>query len=157
MDPTTWQAPLGVVVGALFVIVMARANGTYWLGRAMLAGTRRTRWRRLLETRGYQVGAKFLNRWGPAAVTLSFLTIGIQTMVNLAAGISRMPLRRYLPAVILGCVIWAFMYGTVGFVGFLAIKELWAWNPALTIALGVVAVVLVAVSLLYRGRSKAQT
>ncbi len=147
MDPTTWQAPFAVVVGALFVIVMLRANATYWLGRAITAGTGRSKWSRILETRAYATGSRWLNRWGPPAVALSFLTVGIQTMVNLSAGVVRMPLRRYLPSVAVGSVIWAFMYGTVGFAGFVAVKRLWAVNPALTIGaaillVGVLAVVL---------------
>ena len=134
-DPTTWEAPFAVVVIAMFCIVMARANGTYWLGRALAAGARRSRWEKVLESRHYATGARWLNRWGAPAVSLSFLTIGIQTMVNLAAGVARMPLRRYLPAVIVGCVMWAFLYGTVGFIGWVAVGALWDRSPALTVAL----------------------
>ena len=134
-EPTTWDAPLAVVVLALFVIVMLRANGTYWLGRALAAGARRSRWEKMLESRHYATGARWLNRWGAPAVSLSFLTIGIQTMVNLAAGVAQMPLRRYLPAVIVGCVMWAFLYGTVGFIGWVAVGALWDRSPALTVAL----------------------
>ncbi len=134
-EPTTWDAPLAVVVLALFVIVMLRANGTYWLGRALAAGARRSRWEKVLESRHYATGARWLNRWGAPAVSLSFLTIGIQTMVNLAAGVAQMPLRRYLPAVIVGCVMWAFLYGTVGFIGWVAVGALWDRSPALTVAL----------------------
>ena len=151
-DPTTWDAPFGVVVLALFVIVMLRANGTYWLGRALAAGARRSRWEKLLESRHYATGARWLNRWGPPAVSLSFLTIGIQTMVNLAAGVAQMPLRRYLPAVTVGCVLWAFMYGTVGFIGWMAVAALWQRSPALTVALLTVAVAGVVWALARRDR-----
>lgn len=136
MDPRDWQAPLAVIVGALFLIVMARANATYWLGRAIVAGTARSRWARVVDSRAYRVGADWLNRWGAPAVTVSFLTIGVQTMVNLAAGVTRMPLRRYVPAVTVGCVIWALMYGTVGFVGFVAVERMWAWSPSVTLVAG---------------------
>lgn len=149
MDPTTWQAPFAVVVGALFIIVMLRANATYWLGRAITAGTGRSRWSRILETRAYATGARWLNRWGPPAVALSFLTIGIQTMVNLSAGVARMPMRRYLPSVTVGSIIWAFLYGTVGFAGFVAVQRLWQASPALTMG-GVVLLVLVLVFVLTR-------
>ena len=47
-------------------------------------------------------------RWGAPVVTLSFLTVGIQTLVNLAAGVMRMPLRRYIPALTVGAILWAF-------------------------------------------------
>ena len=147
MDPTTWQAPFAVVVGALFVIVMLRANATYWLGRAIIAGTGRSRWSRLMDGRAYAVGAGWLNRWGAPAVALSFLTVGVQTMVNLSAGVARMPMRRYLPSVAVGSVIWAFMYGTVGFAGFVAVKRLWAINPALPIGAAVLLMTVLAVVL----------
>lgn len=149
MDPTTWQAPFALVVGALFIIVMLRANATYWLGRAIAAGTGRSRWRRILDTKAYATGARWLNRWGPPAVALSFLTIGIQTMVNLSAGVARMPLRRYLPSVTVGSVIWAFLYGTVGFAGFVAVQRLWEASLFLTVG-GVVLLVVVLVFVLTR-------
>ena len=147
MDPTKWQAPFIVVVGALFVIVMLRANATYWLGRAIVARTGRSRFSRVLDSRAYAVGATWINRWGAPAVALSFLTIGVQTMVNLAAGAARMPMRRYLPSVVVGSVAWAFLYGTVGVVGFIAVRSLWGINPALTIGLGVLLIVVIAVLL----------
>lgn len=150
MNPTTWQAPFAVVVGALFVIVMLRANATYWLGRAILAGAGRSRWSRILDSRAYAVGAGWINRWGAPAVALSFLTVGVQTMVNLSAGVARMPMRRYLPSVAVGSVIWAFMYGTVGFVGLIAVRRMWAYSPALTVSAGVVFVAVLAVVLTRR-------
>lgn len=148
MNPTTWQVPFAVVVGALFVIVMLRANATYWLGRAIIAGTGRSRWARVLDSRPYAVGASWINRWGAPAVALSFLTVGVQTMVNLSAGVARMPLRRYLPSVAIGSVAWAFLYGTVGFAGFVAVKRLWEMYPTLTVVAGVLilAVVCIAVT-----------
>ncbi|GAA4903073.1 hypothetical protein GCM10025789_22350 [Tessaracoccus lubricantis] len=137
-DPSTWDAPLALVVSALFVIVMLRANATYWLGRGIAAGARRTRLVRLMESRHYATGERWLNRWGAPAVSVSFLTVGIQTMVNLAAGATRMPLRRYLPAVTVGCIMWAFLYGTVGMIGFRAIGLLWARSPWWVLALALV-------------------
>lgn len=60
-------------------------------------------------------------RWGAPAVTLCFLTIGIQTAVITAAGVMRMPLRRFVPAALLGSLMWAALYTTVG----LAAWEAW--------------------------------
>lgn len=135
-NPLSWDgAPLLAVVAALWVIGMARANGTYWLGRAIASGTARTRWRKLLETRHYATAQRWLNRWCAPAVTFSFLTIGIQTMVNLGAGAMKMSLKRYLPAVAAGCVMWAFMYGTIGFIGWIALARLWQISPWLVLLL----------------------
>lgn len=57
-------------------------------------------------------------------VPLCFLTLGVQAAVNASAGVSRMPLRRYLPAVTVGALAWALMYTTIG----MAISG-W-WGPA---------------------------
>lgn len=137
MDPTQWDAPFPIIVGALFVIVMARANATYWVGRFLNRGASHTRARALLESPGYQRAVDRLHRWGAPVVTFSFLTVGVQTMINLAAGATRMPLRRYLPAVSVGCVIWALIYGTVGFIGFQALALLWERAPILTVVIAV--------------------
>ncbi|MFT3887030.1 MAG: VTT domain-containing protein [Arachnia sp.] len=139
-DPTSWDAPYAIVVAALWVIVMLRANGTYWLGRGIAAGARKTKAARLLESKHYARGAGWLNRWGAPAVSLSFFTIGIQTMVNLAAGVTKMPLRRYLPAVAVGCVAWAFIYGTVGFIGWVGLQELWLRSPAAVVVVGAIGI-----------------
>lgn len=141
MNPFEWEAPYLVVVAGLFVIVMLRANGTYWLGRLVQDGARRTRrLGRLMRTPGYEAAVERLNRWGPLVVSASFLTVGVQTLVNLAAGGTRMPLRRYLPAVTAGCVLWAFLYGTVGFIGFEALALLWQRFPWAAVGLAVAVV-----------------
>lgn len=136
MNPLQWDAPWLVVAGALFLIVMARANATYWLGRLALAGARRSRWSDVVDSPKYQRAALLIERWGPPAVTLSFLTIGIQTLVNLSAGAARMPMRRYLPAVTLGCMIWAGWYATVGVAGWTALAAVWVRSPALALGVG---------------------
>ncbi len=43
MNPLDWNASWPIVFGALFCIVMARANATYWAGRAIVMGAERTR------------------------------------------------------------------------------------------------------------------
>lgn len=132
--------PFGVAVAALFAIVMIRVNVTYWLGRGAVAGFAHTRFGASLQQPSLQQPSlqqskaaraqAFIQRWGPYAVVLSFLTIGLQTAVNLAAGAARMPLRRYLPAAIGGSIIWALLYATIG----LAALEAWlavaATSPA---------------------------
>jgi membrane protein DedA with SNARE-associated domain len=73
-------------------------------------------------------------RWGAPVVTLSFLTVGIQTLVNLAAGVMRMPLRRYLPALTIGAILWAFLYATMGFATFAAWRRVYELSPAVAVA-----------------------
>ena len=113
--------PFGVALAALFAIVMIRVNATYWIGRGAVAGFSHTRFGNSLQGPKAARAQALIQRWGPYAVVLSFLTIGLQTAVNLAAGAARMPLRRYLPAAVAGSVIWALLYATIG----LAALEAW--------------------------------
>lgn len=140
MDPTQWDAPYPAVVAALFVIVMLRANGTYWLGRAGAAGARRTRLATMMESPGYLRAAERIDRYGPPVIAFSFLTIGFQTLANLAAGATGMKQRHYLPAVTIGCVLWAFLYGTLGTVGVDLFGRLYTISPSWAITLGVLVV-----------------
>src|SRR5699024_3544710 len=111
------EQPFAIAFGTLFVIVMLRANATYWLRRgARYGGTLSETLAHRLEGPTMQRAQRFSARFGVIAVPLSFLTIGIQTAINFSAGFTRMPLRRYLPAVAVGCVLWALLYSTVGMV-----------------------------------------
>lgn len=106
--------PLATAYGILFAIVMARANATYWVARGLRTGADRTRASRLIRHGRVVAAEAFVQRWGAAAVPLSFFTVGLQTAVNATAGAIRMPLRRYLPAVIIGSLIWATIYSALG-------------------------------------------
>lgn len=130
--------PFPLTVTGLFLIVFVRANATYWLGRAANAGASRTRVRRLLRSSGFRRAQGLLERWGAPVIAVSFLTVGFQTVVNLAAGTMRMPLRRYLPAMVVGSALWAFLYATVGFVTFAALRRLWELSPVSAIVVVVV-------------------
>jgi membrane protein DedA with SNARE-associated domain len=137
--------PFAWVVGTLFVIVLLRAGGTYALGRGVLAGVGRTRMSRLVRTPAFARAERLVERWGAPVVVGCFLTVGIQTVVNLAAGVTRMPLRRYLPALAVGGLLWALLYATVASAGFAALRSLYALSPVTAI------VVLVALVLALAG------
>jgi membrane protein DedA with SNARE-associated domain len=129
-----WEGwPYPVAVAALFVVVMLRAGGTYALGRAAHAGVRRSRLSRIMAKPRFARMQQLVARWGAPVVTLSFLTVGIQTLVNLAAGVLRMPLRRYLPALVVGAILWAFLYATVGFASFAAWRRVYELSPLVAI------------------------
>ena len=125
--------PFPVAFGVLFVIVMLRANATYWLGRGAESGAERTRLSKMLASPKFRRAQDFVSRWGAPIVTVSFLTVGIQTLINLAAGVARMPLRRYLPAVTLGSILWALLYATVGFVTIAGWLKLYELSPVATL------------------------
>lgn len=137
------QLPIGWAYLTLFVIVMLRANATYWAGRLLVAGGRRSaRIEQFLEGPTMAKAQRFSHRWGVLAVPLSFLTIGIQTAVNLSAGALRMPLTRYLPAVTLGCLMWALVYSTIGLAAVQTVLLALASSPwaLVALAIGVVAI-----------------
>jgi membrane protein DedA with SNARE-associated domain len=133
--------PFPLAVGALFVIVLLRAGGTYALGRAARSGAGRTsRVQRLVDSPRFVRAQDLVARWGAPVVVLSFLTVGFQTLANLAAGIGKMPLRRYLPALVIGGLIWALLYATVGLITLAALAHLYEISPVGAILGGLVLV-----------------
>jgi hypothetical protein len=78
------------LLAALFVIVLVRAQATYWVARAVVTGAASRRWGRWLESPALKRASALLARYGAPAVTVSFLTVGLQTMINAAAGAARM-------------------------------------------------------------------
>jgi membrane protein DedA with SNARE-associated domain len=125
-----WRGwPYPIAVAALFLVVILRAGATYAIGRAAQEGVRRSRLARLMAKPRFARMQQAVAKWGAPVVTLSFLTVGIQTLVNLAAGAMRMPLRRYLPALTVGAILWAFLYATVGLATFAAWRRVYELSP----------------------------
>ncbi|TKR22485.1 hypothetical protein FA014_16230, partial [Cellulomonas hominis] len=84
-------------------------------GSAPTAGAAaRARVRRLMRTSTARRGLALVHRFGPFAVTLAYLTVGVQTAVFVGSGMLRMPYPRFLAASVPGSVAWAFVWGTVG-------------------------------------------
>jgi membrane protein DedA with SNARE-associated domain len=129
-----WKGwPYPVAVAALFVVVMLRAGATYAIGRAAQEGVRRSRLARVMSKPRFARMQQAVARWGAPVVIVSFLTVGIQTLVNLAAGVMRMPLRRYIPALIVGSILWAFLYATVGFASFAGWRRVYETSPTVAV------------------------
>ena len=132
--------PFLVTVGVLFLIVLLRAQGTYWLGRMAAVGALRSRWADRVTGPRMTATVERLHRWGWPLVTLSFFTVGMQTVVNAAAGLTRMAWPRYTAAMVPGCVAWALIYATVGFAAVEAALALATRSPwALVVVLIVLA------------------
>ena len=136
-----WRGwPFPAAVAMLFVVAMLRAGATYALGRATQTGARRTRVARLMVRRGFTRVQDLVARWGAPVVTLSFLTVGVQTLVNLVAGMTQMPLHRYVPALAAGSLLWGLLYATVGFAGVTAWWLLYQRSPLAALVLLVLVV-----------------
>ena len=144
--------PFALVVSVLFVIVLLRAQVTYWLGRGVTEGVLRTAMAGRISGPRTARAIAALNRWGLPLVTVSFLTIGFQTVVNAAAGLIRMPWVRYTLAMLIGCLAWALIYATVGIAAFEAAVALAARSP-LALA-GVLALVVIVVGALVVARRR---
>lgn len=100
-----------------------------------------------------------VNRWGAPVIALSFLTVGFQTAANAAAGLTRMPVRRYLPALAIGGLAWATIYATVGLAAIalwvdLFLRSPWAAVAALVLLAGIVVALIVRRR---RGRSEGRS
>ncbi|PWH05566.1 hypothetical protein DEO23_13485 [Brachybacterium endophyticum] len=136
--------PLVPGVALLWLVVLCRAGGTYLLGRGAHRLAHRGRLARLVESPSVERAIGIVNRYGAPVVALSFLTIGFQTAANLSAGLTRMPLVRYLPALVVGGFAWALIYATVGLAVVVAWIELFLVSPwvAVLVLVIVLAVVL---------------
>jgi membrane protein DedA with SNARE-associated domain len=148
--------PFAITFGVLFLIVLLRAQATYWLGRGVTAGVLHTRWSAKITGPRTTKAIAALNRWGLPLVTVSFLTVGFQTVVNAAAGLIRMPWIRYTIAMLIGCIAWALIYATVGFVAIEAGLALAAHSPWALVAVAVLVVAAIVAIVLYRRRKSGQ-
>ncbi|WP_402469328.1 DedA family protein [Isoptericola aurantiacus] len=122
--------PFWAVYAVAFCIVAARAQATYLLGRGVARGMGGTRVADLLAGPRAVAVVERIHRWGPPAVTVSFLTVGVQTVVNLAAGYLRMPFGRYCVALFFGCLVWAAVWTTIGTAAVYAAIWLFLLHPA---------------------------
>lgn len=139
--------PWYIVIPTLWAGAMIRSNATHWLGR----GTRRgagALWRRYRPEsasaqtqRRRPLAERLLRTLGPLAVVIGFLTVGLQTAIMFTSGVVRMPLKRFVPATMIGSLFWALIYATIGMAALeafvLALTGSW-WGALLL--LGVVAV-----------------
>ena len=92
-------------------IGLLRTSIVYALGYLAATGSARLeRIRNAMQTPLYTRATAMINRWGAYAVPLCFLTVGLIT-----TGFTKMPMRRWLPGMLLGTLIWAIIYVTIGF------------------------------------------
>lgn len=150
--------PVGIAVVLLFFIVLARSHATYWAGRGVTRGAQYVHesdrgfawWRSTIQhlerwtsTRAAQRGLDLVRRWGAVAVTLAYLTVGLQTAVFASAGLIRMRYLRFTIASIPGSIAWAVIWATVGFGAVWAGVRLFVASPVA----GVAVVLLLAVAI----------
>lgn len=143
---------VALTAGALYVIVLLRAGGTFAVGWLAGAGARRSRLAARFSSERFQRVERAIQRWGAPVVAVSFLTVGFQTAANFLAGSMRMPLPRYLPALFLGGAAWALLYATVGIGALDMLGRVFAGSTALGVAVVVALLLAVCGVVAYRKR-----
>ncbi|CAM2856131.1 DedA family protein [Actinomyces slackii] len=118
--------PYGWLFAFFWCLGMMRSHTMYWIGRGITAGTAHSRWAGVLETPLYATAQAWAARWGVLAIPMSFLTVGLQSCIQISAGVTRMRLGLYSPAAAAGSVVWAAVYTTVG----MAVIAAWLSSPA---------------------------
>lgn len=147
----------------LFALAMARGQAVYWVGRVATEQTLKrthpaTGWRRRthdwLAAGGADPGVAAIKRWGLAAVPVSYITVGFQSMVQAGAGILRIEVWKYALAQIPGALAWATIYATIGFAAWEAVLAGAAGSPlGMAAIIAIVIVVVTTVVLMRRRRS----
>lgn len=135
--------PIEVALAFMWVVGIIRTSIVYALGAlAAEGGARLDRIRKAMDSPLYRKARAFINRWGVIAVPLCFLTVGLQTAVIITTGFTKMPLRRWVPAMLVGTFIWACIYTTIGFAILAALGlEPWMFPLALAIVITVLVIV----------------
>ncbi|WP_314656809.1 hypothetical protein [uncultured Rothia sp.] len=138
--------PIEVALAFMWVVGIVRTSIVYALGvLAAEGGARLDRIRKAMDSPLYRKARRLINRWGVIAVPLCFLTVGLQTAVIITTGFTKMPLRRWVPAMLVGTFMWACIYTTIGF-AILAALGLEPWMFPLALAV-VIAVLVIAAQL----------
>ena len=134
--------PIEVALAFMWVVGIVRTSIVYALGAlAAEGGARLDRIRKAMDSPLYRKARAFINRWGVIAVPLCFLTVGLQTAVIITTGFTKMPLRRWVPAMLVGTFIWACIYTTIGFAILAALGlEPWMFPVALAIVITVLVI-----------------
>ena len=136
--------PIEVALAFLWVVGIVRTSIVYALGAlAAEGGARLDRIRKAMDSLLYRKARRLINRWGVIAVPLCFLTVGLQTAVIITTGFTKMPLRRWVPAMLVGTFMWACIYTTIGF-AILAALGLEPWMFPVALAIVITAMVIVA-------------
>lgn len=126
-EPAVWAVTLAGATGAV-----AGDNLAFLVGRRV--GTQRFRWMRRPRVAGAieRAGAALQRRSASFILTGRYVPVG-RVAVNLAAGASGMPHRRYFPLSVLAGIAWAVFSVTVGVVAGHWVSD----NPLLGMALAI--------------------
>ena len=136
----------------LFFVVALRSTATFaiarYVNRLMLAGKEPTGgWRLRMWNWAHaaptQHAVHQLRTRGLILIPLSFLTVGVQSVVILAAGLLGLSVPRYAAAAFPGWLAWAGIYSTIGFAVWGAAMKAAAGSPVGIAVIAVAALALI--------------
>lgn len=104
-----WQATLFMFAG-----VFCRAQTTFWIGKFAHLGIIKTNWGKKKIDSEDKMGMLILKKYGWPIIPLSFLTVGLQSVIQLGAGLLDWKWLKYTLAALPGYVVWAFVYAFGG-------------------------------------------
>src|SRR5690625_1581006 len=148
------ESPFWAVLSVLFIGAMLGGQLLYWnrlmpteqaLKRTAPSSGWRYKVHRWLSDGGADAGVRSIQRWSLPIVSLCYLTVGFQSLVQAAAGMLRTPLHWYVLAQIPGALAWGFIYSTIGFAMWAALAAAAAGSPW---GIAIIAAVLLTVVLL---------
>lgn len=142
-----WEGiPVVGIFAVLWAIAMLRGQATYWLARwateaaadeTAAEGSLRARFAGWLARPLVVRARRLLEGWGWPVVSLSYLTVGLQTAVLASAGVLRMAWPRFAAAQTLGALGWAMVYTTIGATAWQSVlggASGWTWLLVLALA-----------------------
>ena len=136
-DPDT-HLSLPILIAVVLVAAVAGDAVGYWLGARAGLPLLQGRDGRVLNAANLARAERFYERYGVLAVVIARWIPWIRTVTPVLAGVAGMPYRRFLPANVVGAVLWG--------AGLLTLGRLAASTPALKHSAAAVAVGVVAAS-----------
>lgn len=110
------DVPAAVLVTGVVAVAAACGDSIgYAIGRRFGPRLRESRIIGRMGRGAWDDAARTLRRWGPWAVLGARFLPVVRTMTPAAAGASGLPLRRFLPAVVVGATVWSAGHVTAGF------------------------------------------
>lgn len=140
------RIPVAGIFALLFAVALLRGQATYWIARLAVEasggaepaeGSRVARW---LNRPLFVRARRLLEGWGLPIVSLSYLTVGLQSAVLASAGVLRLQWWRFSVAQTIGALGWAAIYTTIGVAAWQAVLRTLSWQMLVGIAcaLGIV-------------------
>jgi membrane protein DedA with SNARE-associated domain len=103
---------LGALIGALFNYFLS-----LWIGRKLIYSFAETRISRLLliEPKSIQKAEAYFNKHGNISTFIGRLVPAVRQLISIPAGLSRMPLSRFLLYTTAGATIWNIILAMIGY------------------------------------------